>query len=149
MERWIVESPLFAGPNDSHRCRQLEVTLARSCESRMNVYCSSYFRDDEEVDRSQRAEREAALRKQKKIRDLMMEEAFDVHLHKGWHHRDSCIRLRQLSACTNATKIQGDPAIAGVITSIMSKSPFLSKFPPEPESGIAIQSDKIHGSCPQ
>lgn len=150
MERWIVESPLFAGPNDSHRCRQLEVTLARSCESRMNVYYAHYFRDEDELDRSQRAEREAALRKQKKIRDLMTEESFDMHLTKGWHHRDSSIRIRQLAACSNATKIHGDPAIAGILTSIISKSPFLSKYPSDTEGPGIVKQDQIQAdmSCP-
>lgn len=140
MERWIVETPLFSGTNDSHRCRQLEVTLARCCETRMNVYCSSYFRDEEETDRSQRAEREAVLRKQKKIRDAMVEESFDLHPIKGWFHRDNSVRLRQLAACCNATKIQGDQTIAGVVTTNMSRSQFLAKFP---EVEVPAETNKV------
>lgn len=139
-ERWIVETPLFTGPNENHRCRQLEVTYARCCETRMNIYCSYLFREEDrsdELDRSQRAERDALLRKQKKIRDVMMEESFDLHPTKGWFHRDAGSRIRQIGACCNATKIQADPTIAAVITSTLSRSQYLTKMPSEIENASA------------
>jgi hypothetical protein len=106
----------------------------------MNIYCSYLFREEDrsdELDRSQRAERDALLRKQKKIRDVMMEESFDLHPTKGWFHRDAGSRIRQIGACCNATKIQADPTIAAVITSTLSRSQYLTKMPSEIENASA------------
>lgn len=141
LDRWIAESNLYTGANDAHRCRQLEVIWARCAESRMNMHYAALFRNEEEIERvSNRAMREALLRRQRRMKELMAEDCFDHHCTKGWSRIDAFTRIRQLAASTTASRILGDSQICAAIQSGLSKSLFLEIPPQSPtadDDGVA------------
>lgn len=129
VERWVSETIQHTGPNEAHRCRILETLWARCSEIRMHVYYAYLFKLDDDVERtSERAEREAMLRKQRRFKEDSIEDIFDLHPRKGWNRADLFTRFRQLAACTTATKLHGDPTIAKtIITATVSKGQFLHR----------------------
>lgn len=133
LERWIFEMTLYTGPNESHKCRQLEVVMARCAESRMNAYYAALCRSEEEIGRiAHIPTREALLRKQRQVKELTIEDCFDFHSIKGWSRFDVLTRVRQLAACTTATRILGDTQICATVQAALRKSPMqLSNAPPQ------------------
>lgn len=129
IERWLTDQQLYVGPNEMHRCRQLEALLGRAMEIRMHIYYAYLFKYDDEVERSsERAEKEAVLRKQRKYKEDCLEEIFDLHPRRGWNRLDLFTRFRQLSATCTATRIVSDPVIGKVITgNVLSKALFLQR----------------------
>lgn len=125
-ESWISESALYTGQNEAHRCRQLEVLLARCTEIRMNTYYAHMhcFEDDRERS-SHRAEREALLKRQRNMKESMSEDTFDCHPVKGWGRLDEFYRIRQLAASTTATRVHSDPLIASAIQSNLRNCTYL------------------------
>lgn len=127
IESWATEQTMYQGPNELHKCRMLEVLWARTAEARMHIYYAYLFKLDDEVERgSERAEREALLRKQRRIKEDAFDEVFDLNSRKGWNRLDYYTRLRQLAAVTTATTIHFDPNVPKTMAAfIYNKSPFL------------------------
>jgi hypothetical protein len=85
-EKWINEVKLTNQFTTAQAIRFLELVLGRSFEVRMFLYYSMIYRDEDELLQriSVRAEREALLRKQKRLKDSLQEDVFDFHPIKGF-----------------------------------------------------------------
>lgn len=141
-ESWVSEAVLYTGQNEAHRCRQLEVLWARCAEIRMNIYYSHFhFFEDDRERTSQRAEREALLKRQRNMKENMVDDTFDCHPAKGWYRLDEFARIRQLGATTTASRIHSDPTLATSIQGNLKSCSYL-KIKGENESlAGAVPSD--------
>eukprot|EP01038_Epipyxis_sp_PR26KG_P005944 gene5944-8193_t len=132
-ERWINEiNRTNLNLNVSQFIKLSEIIWARSVEVRMYNYYSLLYKDEPDIDRknSARADREAVLRRNKKLRDLWQDECFDYNPYKGWVRLDILSRLRQLSCSTTATRIHSDSTLYTVIQRLLKMSPILKKHIP-------------------
>lgn len=127
VEAWATEQTGYQGPNEAHRSRIQEVLWARTAEVRMHMYYAYLFKLDDDVERvSERAERDAITRKQRRFKEESFDEVFDLNPRRGWNRLDYYTRLRQLSAVTTATTMHSDPNVPKTLAAfVYTKTPFL------------------------
>lgn len=143
-ESWVSEAVLYTGQNEAHRCRQLEVLWARCAEIRMNMYYAHFhcFEDDRERS-SHRAEREAVLKRQRNMKENMVEDTFDCHPTKGWNRLDEFSRIRQLGATTTASRVHSDSTIATSIQANLKGCSYLKICKVDDVSNIVVPSEEV------
>ena len=107
----------------AHETKQLVWTLEtlymKSLEVRSFIYFSQVLREEDDRsgdNRSVRAEREAILRRTKKIRDLFQDEYYDLGL-RGWTSGGLFNRIRTLVSTTVASRLLADPGQFGLFQS--------------------------------
>lgn len=127
VEAWATDQAGYQGPNEAHRSRIQEVLWARTAEVRMHMYYAYLFKLDDDVERvSERAERDAITRKQRRFKEESFDEVFDLNPRRGWNRLDYYTRLRQLSAVTTATTMHSDPNVPKTLAAfVYTKTPFL------------------------
>ena len=130
--RWAQESNLIQGPSEDFLCRQIEVAWARCCESLANLHYAHLQDVEDEKARydytSERAVKEAMLRRQRKLKEGLQEDCFDHHPQKGWYRVDNILRIREITATTSATFIHCDGTLSSIICSNLNTSTLLKRF---------------------
>ena len=113
--------------------RLLETVWGRCAEVRQMVHYASVYRIEEDPTsvNTTRAEKEAIMRKQKKVRDMTTDDTFENHQYNGWERIDSFARIRQISCTTSATRIVADPGNYAVMHLNLKRSPFLNRNDPQ------------------
>lgn len=128
LERWVAEMTLYGGPNESHRCRQLEVVWARCGESRINLLCGMIGNHSElNSDKFPLAFQSEILHRTKFSQPLSIEDSFDHHHTKGWNRADLFSKIRQIAASTTASCLLADGQSAQSLQASLAKSQFLQK----------------------
>lgn len=111
--------------------RLLELVWARCVEVRHQLhYASVYKYEDDAPINNSRAEKDAMMRKQKKMRESTLDDTFELHPLKGWDRSDMFARIRQTSACTTATRLVADPTIYPTLHQLLKRSPYLARNEP-------------------
>lgn len=148
-EKWLSSIVLSANLTDAKKASLLETVWARCVEVRMLAHYSLLykFEDDFVTERlaAGRGDREPLLRRQKKLRDSLLEDCFDHHPTKGWLRIDLQTRIRELSTTLTATKIMADPSVFPGLENILSHSLYLKKLIPSSssiDSKASLQEDE-------
>lgn len=115
-------------PSGSEAPKALELLWTRCVEVRGHVHYSELHRIDEftngPADQSVRAQRDAQLRRQKRLRDHVINSIFDLHPSHGWMFPGPMAHIRALYSCTSATRLMADPTTYRQFQEIMRRSAY-------------------------
>lgn len=138
--------------------RLLELVWGRCVEVRQLLhYSSAYKHDDDQALNSSRAEKDAMLRKQRKVRETTIGDTFELHPSKGWDRSDIFGRIRQTSATTTATRLVADSTIYPLLHDMLKSSRYVQRNDPAapplmvqrgPVLAIAAATDSVPVAAP-
>jgi hypothetical protein len=135
--------------------RVKEMFWARCAEARFYIHIACMYKNEDDIPMgmSARAEKDHLLRKQKKVRDMLVDSSFNVDPFLGWNPTcHAMTSLKQVAATTTVARILADPTCYPELVSVLQRSKVLVRNDPmaghEPIAEAAASSATVAVSAP-